>query len=97
MLWFRAPYVLCKKYAMVATFYVMDVCLLREISVDGYGVVAKLLLNKKTKTKNRVYNIFFCNKNLFIIPAYQKMNPKMKVLCRRLYTEGNCHDMYKCF
>ena len=41
MLWFRAPYVLCKKYAMVATFYVMDVCLLCEISVDGYGAVAE--------------------------------------------------------
>ena len=41
MLWFRIPYVLCKKYAMVATFYVMDVCLLREILVDGYGVVAE--------------------------------------------------------
>ena len=26
---------------MVATFYVMDVCLLREISVDGYGAVAE--------------------------------------------------------
>ena len=39
MLWFRVHYVLCKKYAMVATFYVMDVCLLREISVDGYGAV----------------------------------------------------------
>ena len=41
MLWFRAPYVLCKKYAMVATFYVMDVCLPRGISVDGYGAVAE--------------------------------------------------------
>ena len=41
MLWFRAPYVLCKKYGMVATFYVMDVCLLREISVSGYGAVVE--------------------------------------------------------
>ena len=58
MLWFRVPYVLCKKCAMVATFYVMDVCLLREISVDGYGAVAELLLNKKQKQKI-VYTIFF--------------------------------------
>ena len=41
MLWFRVPYVLCKKYAMVATFYVMDIGLLREISVDGYYAVAE--------------------------------------------------------
>ena len=41
MLWSKVPYVLCKKYAMVASFYVMDVCLLREIWVDGYGAVAE--------------------------------------------------------
>ena len=63
MLWFRVPYVLCKKYAMVATSYVMDVCLLREISVDGYGAVAELLLNKKQKQKI-VYTIFFLQQKL---------------------------------
>ena len=45
----------------------------------------------KNKNKKSCIQYFSCNKNMFIIPACQKI----KVLCRRLYTEGNCHDMYK--